>query len=79
MSSSGRSHQAFGNTLARNRGGPYKTAPATDLTKWRLKCVDGRQTWHYVDDAKEEREQSFLEQHLIGLDKVCDKTLCTIF
>ena len=62
----------YANNLARNRGGPFKTKPATDLTRWRLKCVDGRQTWYYEQtDDKQQREQTFLEKHLIGLGHVC--------
>ncbi|XP_067649211.1 lanosterol synthase-like [Haliotis asinina] len=59
----------YGNTMRRNRGGPYKTAPATDLTRWRLTNVVGRQTWDYVEDGKvPEREQTLLEKHSLGLD-----------
>ncbi|XP_063789338.1 lanosterol synthase [Pseudophryne corroboree] len=50
----------------RRRGGPYPTAPATDLTRWRLSCSEGRQTWHYVEG--EVRTQSVLEAHSLGLD-----------
>uniref|UniRef100_A0A8C5QGC3 Terpene cyclase/mutase family member n=1 Tax=Leptobrachium leishanense TaxID=445787 RepID=A0A8C5QGC3_9ANUR len=50
----------------RRRGGPYKTAPATDLTRWRLSCVEGRQTWKYVEG--EDRGSSVLEAHSLGLD-----------
>ncbi|KAM4611175.1 lanosterol synthase-like, partial [Discoglossus pictus] len=50
----------------RRRGGPYKTAPATDLTHWRLKCVEGRQTWWYEEEVQ--REQTVLEAHSLGLD-----------
>ena len=66
----------YENNLARNRGGPYKTKPATDLTRWRLRCVAGRQTWHYIADGEiPDREQTFLEKHALGLDKV----RCLIF
>ncbi|XP_013417878.1 lanosterol synthase-like [Lingula anatina] len=59
----------YKNTLRRNRGGPYKTKPATDLTRWRLTNVDGRQTWRYIPDAEEpERKQTALEKHSLGLD-----------
>jgi len=61
----------YQNNLTRNRGGPYKTKPVTDITRWRLKNVDGRQTWHYIpDDTEPERPQSALEKHLLGLDTV---------
>ena len=57
--------------MARNRGGPYKTEPATDISRWRLTCVEGRQTWHYIADGQEiDREQSILEKHSLGLDTV---------
>lgn len=59
----------YQNELARNRGGPYKTEPATDLTRWRLKNEDGRQTWHYIpDDESPKRDQTVLERHVLGLD-----------
>lgn len=55
----------------RRRGGPYKTAPATDLSRWRLTNVEGRQTWHYVEDQDTlDREQTMLEAHSLGLDTV---------
>ena len=61
----------YKNDLPRNRGGPYKTEAVTDLTRWRLKNVDGRQTWHYVpDDETPDRLQNILEKHSLGLDTV---------
>ncbi|XP_043916484.1 lanosterol synthase isoform X1 [Protopterus annectens] len=56
-------------TCLRRRGGPYKTEPATDLTRWRLANVEGRQTWQYFeDDETVEREQNMLEAYSVGLD-----------
>ncbi|XP_053554871.1 lanosterol synthase [Bombina bombina] len=55
-----------GETTIRRRGGPYKTTPATDLTRWRLTCSEGRQTWRYEEE--ERRKQSVLEAHSLGLD-----------
>ncbi|KAE8580644.1 hypothetical protein XENTR_v10024495 [Xenopus tropicalis] len=55
-----------GETCLRRRGGPYKTAPATDLTHWRLSCTEGRQTWCYVEE--EDRKQTVLEAHSLGLE-----------
>uniref|UniRef100_A0A8C4W632 Terpene cyclase/mutase family member n=1 Tax=Gopherus evgoodei TaxID=1825980 RepID=A0A8C4W632_9SAUR len=53
----------------RRRGGPYKTEPASDLTRWRLSNEEGRQSWRYVEAGEEcEREQSGLEAHCVGLD-----------
>uniref|UniRef100_A0A8C8IEG4 Terpene cyclase/mutase family member n=1 Tax=Oncorhynchus tshawytscha TaxID=74940 RepID=A0A8C8IEG4_ONCTS len=53
----------------RRRGGPYKTEPATDLTRWRLSNTEGRQTWRYVEDQDtSDREQTMLEAHSLGLD-----------
>uniref|UniRef100_H3DE43 Terpene cyclase/mutase family member n=1 Tax=Tetraodon nigroviridis TaxID=99883 RepID=H3DE43_TETNG len=53
----------------RRRGGPYKTEPATDLSRWRLTNVGGRQTWRYVDHQDTpDRPQSMLEAHSLGLD-----------
>ncbi|XP_018591028.2 lanosterol synthase isoform X1 [Scleropages formosus] len=55
-------------TCLRRRGGPYKTAPATDLCRWRLSNVEGRQTWHYVEEKDGiDREQTMLEAHSLGL------------
>ncbi|XP_047457491.1 lanosterol synthase-like [Mugil cephalus] len=63
-------------TELRRRGGPYKTEPATDLSRWRLANVEGRQTWRYVDEEDTpDREQTMLEAHSVGLDTskfVCD-------
>ncbi|XP_046294826.1 lanosterol synthase [Marmota monax] len=56
-------------TCLRRRGGPYKTEPATDLSRWRLRNELGRQTWTYCgqdDDAG--RQQTGLEAHSLGLD-----------
>ncbi|KAK9537898.1 hypothetical protein VZT92_005473 [Zoarces viviparus] len=56
-------------THLRRRGGPYKTEAATDLSRWRLSNVEGRQTWCYVDDRDTpDREQTMLEAHSLGLD-----------
>ncbi|KAK1902941.1 Germinal-center associated nuclear protein [Dissostichus eleginoides] len=53
----------------RRRGGPYRTEPATDLSRWRLSSVEGRQTWRYVEDQDPpDREQTMLEAHSLGLD-----------
>uniref|UniRef100_A0AAR2LG54 Terpene cyclase/mutase family member n=1 Tax=Pygocentrus nattereri TaxID=42514 RepID=A0AAR2LG54_PYGNA len=56
-------------TSLRRRGGPYKTDPATELACWRLRNEEGRQTWSYLEDEDtEERKQSLLEAHSVGLD-----------
>ena len=61
----------YANNLERRRGGPYKTEPATDLTRWRLKCVEGRHVWSYIPEGTEaEREQTMRECHYLGLDLV---------
>lgn len=59
----------YASNLARNHGGPHRTLPATDLTRWRLTNVDGRQTWRYLDDKElsSAREQTVLEKHSLGL------------
>lgn len=45
--------------------------PETDLTRWRLKCEHGRQTWYYVAEGEEcDREQSAIEAYYVGLDMV---------
>ncbi|XP_024919504.1 lanosterol synthase [Cynoglossus semilaevis] len=56
-------------THLRRRGGPYRTEPVTDLSRWRLTNVEGRQTWSYIKDEETvEREQTMLEAHSLGLD-----------
>nr|XP_006636690.2 PREDICTED: lanosterol synthase [Lepisosteus oculatus] len=56
-------------TCLRRRGGPYKSEPATDLRRWRLSNVEGRQTWRYVENEDSaERELNMLEAHSLGLD-----------
>ncbi|KAG7258613.1 hypothetical protein CRUP_036331, partial [Coryphaenoides rupestris] len=54
----------------RRRGGPHRTEPVTDLSRWRLSNVEGRQTWCYVEDGQtpDPREQTMLEAHSLGLD-----------
>ncbi len=46
--------------------------PVTDLTKWRLYSVRGRQTWVYEESEEEDgrRDQNFIEKHSLGLDTV---------
>ncbi|KAF6039424.1 LSS [Bugula neritina] len=59
----------YANNLRRNRGGPYKTEPVTELRRWRLRNVGGRQTWHYLE-SNEECEawpQTLLDKHSLGL------------
>ena len=61
----------YANDMPRNRGGPYKTEPATDLSRWRLTNVAGRQTWKYIPEGETpDREQTLLERHAIGLETV---------
>uniref|UniRef100_A0A8C1FT93 Terpene cyclase/mutase family member n=2 Tax=Cyprinus carpio TaxID=7962 RepID=A0A8C1FT93_CYPCA len=56
-------------TCLRRRGGPYKTEPVTDLSRWRLSNVEGRQTWRYIEEAHSaDRQQSMMESHSLGLD-----------
>lgn len=51
-------------------GGRGEVGPATDLSKWRLRCERGRQTWVYLEGEGEGEEQSFIERHSLGLDTV---------
>ena len=61
----------YKNDMKRNRGGPYKTEAATDLTRWRLTTVGGQQIWDYILEGQTpEREQTHLEKHVLGLDTV---------
>jgi hypothetical protein len=61
------------NSCGRTSLGPEaaRVGPATDLSKWRLHCDRGRQTWEYLEEeGVENREQSFIERHSLGLDTV---------
>ena len=44
--------------------------PLTDITKWRLHCDRGRQTWEYDELDNSGREQNFIEKHSLGMDTV---------
>ncbi|XP_076975368.1 lanosterol synthase [Tamandua tetradactyla] len=56
-------------TCLRRRGGPYRTEPATDLSRWRLSNEDGRQRWTYLPAVEAPgRGQTCLEAHSLGLD-----------
>lgn len=46
--------------------------PQTDLTRWRLKNVRGRQTWHYLQSAAEIKQwpQTVADKYFLGLDTV---------
>jgi len=66
----------YSNNLRRNRGGPYKTEATTDLSRWRLKCVDGAQRWYYIPEGTEpDRAQSLLEKHCLGIDCVSSRII----
>ena len=45
--------------------------PATDLTRWRLSNVKGRQTWRHTEDGEPTRESNFVEKHALGMELVC--------
>ena len=45
--------------------------PVTDVTKWRLCCEKGRQTWEYDELGNSKRDQNFIEKHALGMDIVC--------
>ena len=61
----------YQNDMARNRGGPYKTDPATDLSRWRLVTCEGRERWKFVpQDQTPEREQTMFERRAVGLENV---------
>ncbi|KAG8132448.1 hypothetical protein E2320_010302 [Naja naja] len=49
--------------------GANKIEPETDLTRWRLSTVEGRQKWYYVPENEEcAREQNALEAYTLGLN-----------
>jgi lanosterol synthase len=45
----------------------------TDYSKWRLLDEAGRQTWHYLDDEKANKEwpQDIATKYHLGLPTVC--------
>ena len=43
----------------------WREPAQSDLTKWRLTCERGRQTWQFVADVT--RPQSFFERYCLGL------------
>ena len=61
-------------TTATRRGGEKvhrePIGPVTDVTKWRLRCEKGRQTWEYDDLGSSKRAQNFIEKHALGIDTV---------
>lgn len=59
---------SFSRKSVRGQGGPYKTEPVTDLSRWRLISVEDRHSWEYVEDL--DREQTMLEAYSLGLDTV---------
>ncbi|XP_063155921.1 lanosterol synthase-like [Candoia aspera] len=57
-----------GRPLGKREGG-NKIEPETDLTRWRLSTVEGRQKWYYVPKNEEcAREQSALEAYTLGVN-----------
>ena len=43
----------------------------TDSTRWRLKDVDGEQTWHYLSEEQaKEWPQSMADKYFLGLPTV---------
>lgn len=68
-------------TTATRRGGERVQrdliGPVTNVTKWRLHCEKGRQTWEYDELGNSKREQNFIEKHALGMDTVCSNSLIT--
>jgi lanosterol synthase len=44
----------------------------TDHTRWRMKNVDGRQTWHYLESDEELRAwpMTSADKYYLGMDTV---------
>ena len=69
----------YKNDMKRNRGGPYKTEAATDLTRWRLTSTWGRQVWSYLtEEESTAKPQTLWEKHYLGLDIVCNFVYCSL-
>jgi hypothetical protein len=44
----------------------------TDATRWRLRDVDGQQTWHYLSEEQaKEWPQTTADKYFLGLPTVC--------
>jgi len=44
----------------------------TDATRWRLRDVDGEQTWHYLtEEQAKEWPQTTADKYFLGLPTVC--------
>ncbi|XP_013920325.1 PREDICTED: LOW QUALITY PROTEIN: lanosterol synthase [Thamnophis sirtalis] len=57
------------NMLSLYKEGANKIEPETELTRWRLSTVEGRQKWYYVPENEEcAREQNALEAYTLGLN-----------
>lgn len=51
---------------------PPITLNYTDLTRWRLKVEDGRQTWHYVSEEEAKAwPQTAVDKYWLDLELVC--------
>lgn len=48
------------------------TPPFTDLNNWRLKVVEGAQTWHYLETDEERKAwpQTTYDRYSLGLPLV---------
>ncbi|KAJ3278625.1 Lanosterol synthase (Oxidosqualene--lanosterol cyclase), partial [Borealophlyctis nickersoniae] len=49
---------------------PISDPKYTDLTRWRLKVEDGRQTWHYLSEAEAKSgkwPQTMVDKYWLGL------------
>ncbi len=57
-----------------------KVGPVTDLRRWRLTSVIGRQTWAYVEEEEgaARGDQSFVELHSLGLDTMSTQLVATL-
>lgn len=55
---------------------PLPTDRTTDHTRWRLKDVKGRQTWHYLtEEEAKEWPQTFADKYFLNLPLVSEVNL----
>ena len=53
----------------------------TDYSRWRLRDIKGRQTWHYLetDEAMKDWPQSTVDKYFLGLPTVrCSTCVCKL-
>ena len=78
----GEAHKAANGTLNGTANGTIKhdkrvEDARTDRTRWRMKDVRGRQTWHYLESDAELKQWplTVADRHYLGLETVCNSLI----